>query len=321
MRFFKMLTPSFGYLFSVLGGLLNYTTDSGRSYLARDYNDDLSYYSSLNIQNNNVLFDYSDSSHLLFSCPTLDSFIVLQSSDAGVTWNKLILNTGLNGRYGVFGEVTYLKGTPNVWLNPNKMALSPHFLPVGFYYSEDYGSTWKINRTYFNRIDKIAPVGTGRLWATLNVNGGQVLGYTSNNGGSWNIDSTTTKGYTLSSLQFIDSLHGWAVGTKDGELAIFRYSPSSIPASVQYKPHSADATITFTSNPANEQTTVSLSNQQEIKSVQMYDMLGKEVMVQHSPRQKSCSISTTSLPNGIYLLKLSTANGIVMGKLQVSHYY
>ncbi|MDD4210723.1 MAG: T9SS type A sorting domain-containing protein [Bacteroidales bacterium] len=68
-------------------------------------------------------------------------------------------------------------------------------------------------------------------------------------------------------------------------------------------------------NPSNYQFT--LDNGQELmKEVYLYDVMGRKV--QHLPvNAPSTTIDVSDLPNGIYVVKISTANGVLVRKVQV----
>ncbi|MCA0133366.1 T9SS type A sorting domain-containing protein [Winogradskyella alexanderae] len=61
-------------------------------------------------------------------------------------------------------------------------------------------------------------------------------------------------------------------------------------------------------NPSKDNWNITSSNNQNLTSVRIYDLLGKEVMVLN-PNSTEVTINASSLKSGIYLAKLSTVNG------------
>ena len=68
-------------------------------------------------------------------------------------------------------------------------------------------------------------------------------------------------------------------------------------------------------NPAGHQFT--LDNGQELmKEVYLYDVMGRKV--QHLPvNAPSTTVDVSDLPNGIYVVKINTASGVLVRKVQV----
>jgi hypothetical protein len=68
-------------------------------------------------------------------------------------------------------------------------------------------------------------------------------------------------------------------------------------------------------NPSNYQFT--LDNGQELmKEVSLYDVMGRKV--QHLPvNAPSTTVNVSNLPNGIYVVKINTASGVLVRKVQV----
>ena len=73
--------------------------------------------------------------------------------------------------------------------------------------------------------------------------------------------------------------------------------------------------LVLTPNPTTDVVQLRLSNDNMLQSLQLYDLSGREIRVPSSPTLYGAEIDVASLKNGIYLLRITTKQGLITRKL------
>ena len=72
-------------------------------------------------------------------------------------------------------------------------------------------------------------------------------------------------------------------------------------------------------NPANNTLTIALSHTTEFRNVKLYSVLGKEIISKQITNSKSVVIDTSELPDGIYIVDISTNEVSICKKILIQH--
>ncbi|MBE9485328.1 MAG: T9SS type A sorting domain-containing protein, partial [Bacteroidetes bacterium] len=102
----------------------------------------------------------------------------------------------------------------------------------------------------------------------------------------------------------------WAEYEDCGPFSDYIYGPMGI-----IKNNAADK-INIYPNPADEQITISA--QKYISSVKVFNVHGEQ-LIRSEPHEKQCILDTHGIPNGIYIIQLSTGNDNVSRKIIIRH--
>jgi len=153
------------------------------------------------------------------------NYVIYRTTDAGVTWDTIYplngtADSNVNPKWYDFiinrdSKEVYAKAYPP---------------PLDYAYSTDYGKTWELDSAFKGHIARLAVPAPHTLWAVLcpsaftNPNSSppyslssqstlfwcRSLAYSSNNGKSWSIDSSTFKVDSLiQQMHWFDARHGW----------------------------------------------------------------------------------------------------------------
>lgn len=82
-----------------------------------------------------------------------------------------------------------------------------------------------------------------------------------------------------------------------------------------------DPRFSMSPNPAHNQVTISLSgNQTQSLNIELFTVLGQRVYSQQAmPEQGSVMLNTSGLPEGVYLVKVSSAGQTFVKRLKIQH--
>ncbi|MDD3281712.1 MAG: T9SS type A sorting domain-containing protein, partial [Bacteroidales bacterium] len=111
----------------------------------------------------------------------------------------------------------------------------------------------------------------------------------------------------------------WSDGNSDNPRTVVVTSDTSFTAMFVYgvsiEESNSDQELRLYPNPSNYKFTLD-NGQSLMKEVYLYDVMGRNV--QHLPvNAPSTTIDVSDLPNGIYVVKINTASGVLVRKVQV----
>jgi len=176
------------------------------------------------------------------------------------------------------------------------------------------GINWSYeNLGIFGEARSISFRTSREAWMPLGFAGAWAVTY--NSGNTWT-SVPSTNNATLYSVDFTDSLHGWAVGTQG---TILKY----IPSMVSVQSHSTELPSSFIlyqnyPNPFNPSTIINYviprdasREMQDVKLI-IYNSLGKEVQVLFNEKKNAGSYSVnwnaSDFPSGIYYYTLTAGS-------------
>ncbi len=196
--------------------------------------------------------------------------------------------------------------------------------PIDYAYSSDNGKTWEIDSAFKGHMSRLSVPSPHKLWAMIgrhtfanppiNLESEdpfvsyftKVLAYSSDNGASWSLDSTTfASDSEMLEMHWIDSSHGWIASfvAYSGPSGMWYYDANGnagVEVSIvgfkaqQYQVYPDPASSFINTNPLSDNLTV-------------FDPLGREYFV----RSSNGSIDISGLSPGIYFI---ADNGIVRGR-------
>ncbi|MDD3281735.1 MAG: leucine-rich repeat protein [Bacteroidales bacterium] len=132
-------------------------------------------------------------------------------------------------------------------------------------------------------------------------------------------DCITSQSVLKASPKYGYTFEQWSDGNSDNPRTVIVSSDTSFTAIFKYKvsieEKDIDNNLNLYPNPSSNQFT--LDNGQELmKEVFLYDVIGRKV--KHLPvNAPSTTVDVSDLPNGIYVVKISTASGVLVRKVQV----
>ena len=143
-------------------------------------------------------------------------------------------------------------------------------------------------------------------WITLGI--AQKFSFTKDTGNSWN-NIYTPDSIPVFDVEFIDSLHGWAVGYSG---CILKYNPTLVSINSSYETHFPENFYLYQNypNPFNPATVINYElRTDDFVSLKIFDITGKEIMTLLNNDQKSGKysfrFSGDNYPSGVYFYKLS----------------
>jgi hypothetical protein len=172
----------------------------------------------------------------------IDGVTIVDSNEVWVGVNNTIYRTT---NAGVTWDTIYpLAGTADSNVNPKwynfiinqaskEVYAKSYPPPIDYAYSSDYGKTWQLDSVFKGHIVRLAVPAPHTLWAVLcpsafsNPNAGppyslvdpspsfwcRSLAYSSDNGSTWSVDSTTFKAEdsVIIEMNWLDARHAWIV--------------------------------------------------------------------------------------------------------------
>ena len=240
--------------------------------------------------------------------------VIYRTTNAGASWDTIVpmkgtLDSNLLPRWY---DINIDKTTKKVYA-----AAIPGVYPIDFAYSPDYGKTWQIDSTFGGHVARLAVPAKDTLWAVLiphSVTSDATppqyylftpqtfgwctkLAYSSDNGHSWAIDSTTfIVDSMILQMKWLDGRHGWisSLNYSDTETFSTWYYDADANASVPTVVGVKFATIRVYPNPASTMLYVDPVD----PNVVLYDPLGRSY---HLPLNGNM-IDISSLPSGVYYI-------------------
>ena len=273
----------------------------------------------------------------------------LVSSNAGANWKTY--NTPIPGEddnHRLNGTLQCIKGTPTVFyftgifgegLRDPAIPSSNYYverLPsqpmygINYLYSTDYGAHWEFHKEYGNSRRGFEAVGTKELWMTA-ANTDSLTEYdfahkiihTTDNGATWNVDSTTltleTAKYDGRIVTFSDPGHGWiAAIDHEKHTFIYRYDASEQGnASVSESAMPYDDYCKLYPNPATDELSVQTLWFQKINKLLCYDMLGRQHDLTFQTSTNTAKASLKNLLPGCYFIQVIHSQGTYMRRFIV----
>ena len=195
--------------------------------------------------------------------------------------------------------------------------------PYSYFRTTDLGASWELDSTFPGRLSTMSAFGHAIVLAL--ASGDTLAKYhpaewfaMSYDGSHWRIDSTSAKGLNISSIDFTDATHGWAVGNDtvsfdptvltDSTVAyIFKYAGPSLGV-IEHHPISPPPSAAIYPNPTGGLLHFQIAVNSPVLRADATDVLGNTVVCPYQAVANGAgSIDVSSLPNGVYELRLSTA--------------
>ncbi len=226
---------------------------------------------------------------------SLNSNVVLHTSNGGAVWNELHPSDTVIGYQPVFVDISVRPKTGEVFCLGT-------YSGVDFAYTSDLGNTWMLNSSFRKNIGanaawRIANPATGILWALIGQGQNHVLQYSSDNGLTWAIDSTTYMSDTIQEMHFMDARHGWIASWSHDSLFMWYYDADA-KSDVAESPAPSSDLMFVLPNPAQTSITVSGAG----KVLEIFDALGRS---RECPRNGS-TLDISRLPAGVYYVSDGT---------------
>ncbi len=189
---------------------------------------------------------------------------------------------------------------------------------LSFLHSSDQGKTWTPNYDFAKRFRAFEAVAPGEVWMTVcpeetitNATPAWWIVHTTDNGATWEIDSTSLKNpnpedhthYDGQIITFTDRTHGWIAAEYKGAAHIFRYDPQE-KSVVEAGPSGIERPIfSYYPHPVTSETTLLIPETLTIQSIEFCDVVGRKVFLPYSIGAKGyeAKLITQGLTPGIYL--------------------
>lgn len=222
---------------------------------------------------------------------------IFKTADGGANWTEI--GTGLEAVTSA-DIIWDMQGNP---LNPAQMTVGTN---IGVYTTLDSGATWTaiLPGVDAKRI-KHSPLNDGvivvTVFSTENVMAS--IAYTTNQGESWNHVLPENIYYAQSygmDYDFDGTDINAYIATTD--LGVIKYQIHDLILATE-NPVALNNPVGIYPNPASGKVNV-FADGMDIQSVNVYSMTGQQVMKNQSP-----ALDVSSLGNGIYMVKVSTASG------------
>lgn len=267
----------------------------------------------------------------------------LVTSNGGASWSKhkYLLPTFENNR--ITGTPQYVKGTPHLYyFLHNEFSgitregdINRHGgldLKVGYHYnsesafntsylySSDYGKTWTPQHTYGTRRRAFEVVDVENVWMTVckedNIyvperRAGTIV-RTTDNGLTWEEDQSTlvindVGVFDGRIISFSDPRHGWIAANDVSRTYIFRWIADE---KTSVRPEVGEEQETFRikiyPNPAQEETNILLPETRSVARVELFDAMGRKVLIEPKIVNNTASFSTRTISIGCYYVKVTT---------------
>jgi hypothetical protein len=281
---------------------------------------------------------------------------VLTSSNFGTTWEIHHAPVAGSGREGLSenGFLQFLKGTPKVYFVPTgsestrlegdaypcyscfgvsdsfKISHSP--LNITWMYSTDYGASWTFYTQYAALRRAFEVVQNDEVWITRRSANARsildpafILSRTSDNGVTWEEDSSTLRGLEAEKLDgriitFSDPRHGWIAATAGDPDAggrhvfILRYDASEQPAGVEYTQNEFTKFLyKIYPNPSAQDVHLQIFAPRVVSKVEIYDLLGRQLYPPYTLEGNRATVKVLYLTEGTYITRLSYQYGDYSG--------
>lgn len=115
-----------------------------------------------------------------------------------------------------------------------------------------------------------------------------------------------------------DGLLDFIVGNYSGGLAYFKGDTTLNPPSAIAEPISY-LDVKLYPNPANDELALEIGRTLEVIEVEIYDLAGQKLLRQQFQSQNVIKLSTSGMPQGFYVIKLTSGNNIASKKFAIMH--
>lgn len=223
---------------------------------------------------------------------------ILKTVDGGLNWEEI--GTGLE-QVTSADIIWDMQGNP---LNAAQLTVGTN---VGVYTSADSGATWTsvLPGTDVKRI-KHSPLNDGVIVATVFSTEFSMasIAYTADNGENWNYVTPADIHYAQSygmDYDFDGNDINAYIATTD--LGVMRYPIENAILSTSH-PILDENLVGMYPNPTSNIVNISTKNGLQVTNVSVYTMTGQKVL-----ERSSTTLDVSNLTNGIYMVKVQTANG------------
>jgi hypothetical protein len=308
---------------------------------------------------NNHSFDYfddstwiitvSDNNNAEYNDPTKPYSLVTllakefdNDADPGKYWEayKNIIPYYPSSLLAKYFDMHCVRGTSYVYLFSGYGGQGQYpFFGINYLYSSDYGVSWNADssfainsRSYRRAYAASAPA---EVWSSvipfylsdIYPNTPAIwIAHSTNFGKTWDIDSSSlhineNQYYDGQVMTFSDKNHGWmfAQSVKGQGSAIFRYE--GITNAVRAIPQESSTHFSIYPNPAGNETTIHSSNDHQISSIEIFDVLGRKQSCQYEIKNEPSSaiLKTNELLTGSYFARIRNSYGINIMPFVVQH--
>ncbi len=274
------------------------------------------------VDSNDIWIGKGDGVHP-YGTPTT---LLLHTSNGGMTWNSI----------DAFDSARYQPQVLSISINSKTREIycMMNGSSLDFAYSSDYGKTWQLDSTYgtIGYIDSTIPKrfllnvwrmanpAPKTLWAMFGEGGGNVIGdkppdatfgpyndndysrtigYSTDNGHTWLIDSTTFRDDSLEEMHWLDARHGWIASWSHDSLWMWYYDADGTNSVVEHHQHSTPAYSLLYPDPVS--TTLKVDAPGLSGQIVVEDILGREVLRSNLPRSGQAELDVRTLPSGPYM--------------------
>ena len=222
---------------------------------------------------------------------------VFKTTDGGENWTES--NNGL-GQINGNDQISSIVRNP---LRANQLTIGTS---IGIFTSIDSGENWSIvlpdvdvKKVTHSKLNDGVIVGS--VYSTQFVNTGIV--YTTNNGLNWETVTSQELNYVESySMDYIFDESAITAYISTTDLGVVKYKINDINLSVNNP--TIRQTVGIYPNPTSELLTIYTDNKTVIKSTTVYTLTGQQIL-----QSQSRHINVSGLSNGIYLVKIESADG------------
>jgi len=255
--------------------------------------------------------------------------VILHSTNGGITWQS----------FDAFDSARYRPWVQDLFVNPKarEVFCTVNYSHIDYAYSSDYGTTWRIDSSFSGSSDyektwrlgskvggvlwRMANPAPGILWAMIGGSGyssveifpqrdaigadsnyySRKIGYSSDNGKTWLIDSTTFLGDSLEEMHWLDVRHGWIASWSHDSLFMWYYDADATSGVVEHYFHTNSVAYSLL-YPDPVSSTLYVDAPGLSGPVLVFDVLGRVVISSVLPSSDKMQLDVRSLPRGPYMV-------------------
>ncbi|HEX5315248.1 MAG TPA: T9SS type A sorting domain-containing protein [Candidatus Kapabacteria bacterium] len=252
--------------------------------------------------------------------------VILHSTNGGITWQS----------FDAFDSARYRPWVQELLVNPktHEVFCTVYNSDIDYAYSSDYGITWQLDSSFKGSKDEItwhpgskvdgvlwrmANPAPGILWAMIGGSGysnveivptrdaiggdsnyySRKLAYSSDNGATWAIDSTTFINDSLEEMHWLNARHGWIASWSHDSLFMWYYDADGTSGVVEHYLHSPAYSLLY---PDPVTSTLYVDAPGLKGQVLVFDVLGRVVISTVLPSSDKMQIDVRALPRGPYMV-------------------